>query len=157
MLKIFADESKMAHERAQVELAQGSATPRLYLVPTWQGNIDGSTPNEDELPQVTPEAELPAIQEWVSQYVLAVVEIWSGRRSAAQLARWSHRKVHMQVLQRPSIISSAAKIRKIYISQPHESIAETTVTLRVGERVRAMILRFEGVDHRWVCTEMVVL
>jgi hypothetical protein len=51
----------------------------------------------------------------------------------------------------------APKIRKIYISQPIEGVAETTVTLRIGERVRSLILRFEGVDKRWLCTELVLL
>jgi len=31
------------------------------------------------------------------------------------------------------------------------------VTLRIKERVRSLILRFEGVDKRWVCTELNLL
>jgi len=157
MLRIYADESRMAHEQALRANLASTPTPRLFLVPTWQGNIDGTAPHEDELPQVTPESELPNIEEWVSNFVLALVEIWSAKRSPAQLARWTHRKVHLQMINKPSIITSHPKIRKIYLSQPHESIAETTVTLRIGERIRALMLRFEGVDGRWVCTELVLL
>lgn len=157
MLRIFADESRVLEERALITGTESQRPPKLFLVPTWQGSIDGQAPHEDELPQATPESELPEIEEWISNFVLALVEIWSGKRSAAQLARWSHRKVHLQIINRPSIISQRPKIRKIYIAQPHESIAETTVTLRIGERVRALMLRFEGVDKRWVCTELVLL
>lgn len=157
MLRIFADESRLAQEQLLTEGSDQQSSPRLFLVPTWQGNLDGATPTEDELPQVTPEAELPPLDTWVSNFVLAIVEIWSGKRNAAQLARWSHRKVHLQIINRPSIVTERPKIRKIYIAQPHESIAETTVTLRIGERVRALMLRFEGVDGRWVCTELVLL
>ena len=157
MLRIFADESRVAQEQSLLAEAKIVNPPRLFLVPTWQGNIDGQAPHEDELPQVTPESELPHIDEWVSSFVLALVEIWSGKRTAAQLARWSHRKVHLQIINRPSIVSERPRIRKIYIARPHESIAETTVTLRIGERVRALMLRFEGVDGRWVCTELVLL
>jgi hypothetical protein len=60
-------------------------------------------------------------------------------------------------LVKPVAIKVAPKIRKIYISEPIEGVAETTVTLRIGERVRSLILRFEGVDKRWLCTELVLL
>ena len=38
-----------------------------------------------------------------------------------------------------------------------EGVVEVTVTLRVIDRVRSLILRFEGVDKRWVCTELKLL
>ena len=90
-------------------------------------------------------------------FTLSIVEIWGGRRSANQLSRWCHRQVHQQLLVKSAIMAAAPKIRKIYISQPIEGVAETTVTLRIGERVRSLILRFEGVDKRWLCTELVLL
>jgi len=49
------------------------------------------------------------------------------------------------------------KIRKMYLSQPLEGIAEVTVTLRFDQRVRALVLRFEGVEKRWICTKMELL
>ncbi|MDA3030671.1 MAG: Rv3235 family protein [Actinomycetota bacterium] len=30
-------------------------------------------------------------------------------------------------------------------------------TLRIKDRVRSLTLRFEGVDKRWVCTELKLL
>ncbi len=49
------------------------------------------------------------------------------------------------------------KIRKIYLTQPIEGVIESTVTLRIKDRVRSLILRFEGVDKRWICTELFLL
>ena len=121
---------------------------RLYLVPTpeyfGRGVEDYSDP--EFLAKPSPLSDLPEIQEWITKFVLSVVEIWGGRRSANQLARWCHRQVHQQLLVKSSTIKVAPKIRKIYISQPIEGVAETTVTLRIGERVRSLILRFEGVE-----------
>jgi hypothetical protein len=49
------------------------------------------------------------------------------------------------------------RIRKLYISEPIEGVAETAITLRFKERVRSLALRFEGADRRWLCTEMTLL
>ncbi|MCX6455340.1 MAG: Rv3235 family protein [Actinobacteria bacterium] len=132
---------------------------KLYLVPTLDFvGLDFDEKSDREfLPQPTPKSELPDIEEWVGKFVVSVVEIWSDRRSAMQLSRWCHRQVHKQLVNRSAAITVAPKIRKIYISQPIEGVAETTVTLRIGERVRSLILRFEGVDKRWLCTELVLL
>jgi len=155
---------------------------KLYLVPTPQG-----LPDEEMDPLYAPKPsalhELPAIQPMVENYVIGVMEIWSGRRSALQLARSSHRLVYQKLLTPPSFSSgttvssnsaqvrcaanstsstsssrgNSPRIRKIYISQPIEGVLEVTVTLRIGERVRSLSLRFEGVDNRWLCTEFTLL
>jgi hypothetical protein len=153
MLELYEGESEI-----------GSALPseqipaKLYLVPTpdWRSQLDDDMVGEFA-PKPTHQSELPDIEIWVQQYVIGCIEIWGGRRTAMQLARWSHRRVHQQLVRKSAIITEVPKIRKIYISQPLESIAESTVTLRIGERVRSLILRFEGVDKRWLCTEMVIL
>jgi Family of unknown function (DUF6459) len=128
---------------------------KLYLVPTLD-NLDGETLDPDFLPQPSPLSDLPEISNWVKRYVVGVVEIWGGKRPAFQLARWSHRKVFKQ-LTSPSPISEGAKIRKIYISQPIEGVIEATTTLLISKRVRSLSLRFEGVDKRWLCTELLLI
>jgi hypothetical protein len=144
------------YQEAEREIHKEIPT-KLYLVPTLEfiGIDEKSDP--DFAPQPTPTSDLPDIEDWVRKFVVSVVEIWSDRRSAMQLSRWCHRQVHKQLVNRSSAITVAPKIRKIYISQPIEGVAETTVTLRIGERVRSLILRFEGVDKRWLCTELVLL
>jgi len=132
---------------------------KLYLVPTpeyFGRGVENST-DPEFLAKPSPLSDLPDIQEWVTKFALSIVEIWGGRRSANQLSRWCHRQVHQQLLVKSSIMKVSPKIRKIYISQPIEGVAETTITLRIGERVRSLILRFEGVDKRWLCTELVLL
>ncbi len=109
--------------------------------------------------QATPSArsELPDVTEWVSKYLHTVIEIWGGKRSAAQLARWTHKSIYPALQRDSGKMKKLPKIRRIYISEPIEGVAETTTTLRFDERVRSMIMRFEGVDQRWLCTEMKII
>lgn len=41
--------------------------------------------------------------------------------------------------------------------QPIEGVVEVTVTLVFNERVRVLAARFEGVDKKWLCTEIEIL
>ncbi|CAB4689537.1 unannotated protein [freshwater metagenome] len=75
-----------------------------------------------------------------------------------QIARSCHRSVHSKLQNYgKSLTADLPKIRKIYIAQPIEGVIESTVTLRIKDRVRSLILRFEGVDKRWICTELFLL
>ena len=137
------------------EVPSVEPSTKLYLIPTLD-NLTGEVLDPDFLPKPTPLNELPEIPTWVKRYVIAVIEIWAGKRPAMQLARWSHRKVFHQLIS-PSKIGIGARIRKIYISEPIAGVIEGTATLQIGERVRSLSLRFEGVDKRWLCTEMIII
>ncbi len=133
------------------------AIPRkLFLVPT-PNNLPGETVDPEWSPRPSPLSELPELEGWVERFVVAVVEIWGGRRHPMQLARWCHRSVHAQLARKSGTFKEIPRVRKIYLSQPIEGVCETTVTLKIADRVRSLILRFEGVDKRWLCTEMILL
>ena len=133
-----------------------SKVRKLFLVPTPQ-NLEGEDVDGEYLPKPSPLSELPPLQETIHRYVVGVVEIWGGRRQPMQLARLSHRLVFNKILDISGNQKEIPKIRKIYIKEPIEGVAETTVTLRFNERVRSLVLRFEGVDQRWLCTEFFLL
>jgi hypothetical protein len=129
---------------------------RLFLVPTPQ-HVEGEEIDSEYLPKPSPLADLPPLQETITRYVLGIVEIWGGRRQPMQLARLSHRLVYAKILTMSGNQKEIPKIRKVYIQEPIEGVAETTVTLRFNDRVRSLVLRFEGVDKRWICTELVLI
>jgi len=131
-------------------------TSKLYLVPT-PDLIEGEELDPESPPKPSSLAELPDLERWVTRFTISAIEIMGARRTPTQLARWSHRLVYSKMLAMVGTFEVLPKIRRIYISQPLEGIAETTVTIRIGERVRSLILRFEGVDERWLCTEMSLL
>lgn len=129
---------------------------KLFLVPT-PHHLDGEEVDGENLPKPSSLVDLPPLQETVTRYVLGIVEIWGGRRQPMQLARLSHRLVYAKILALAGNQKEIPKIRKVYIQEPIEGVAETTVTLRFNDRVRSLVLRFEGVDKRWLCTELALL
>ena len=130
---------------------------KLYLVPT----IDTEFGNEWSHPKFssTPSnlTDLPNINEWSESFIITIIEIWSGRRGVMQLANNCHRSVINKLIKQGKELDNSCRIRKIYLNQPIEGVIEATVTLRIKERVRSLILRFEGVDKRCVCTELNLL
>ena len=130
---------------------------KLYLVPT----IDTEFGNEWSHPKFSSApsnlTDLPNINEWSESFIITIIEIWSGRRGVMQLANNCHWSVINKLIKPGKDLDNTCRIRKIYLNQPIEGVIEAAVTLRIKERVRSLILRFEGVDKRWVCTELNLL
>lgn len=130
---------------------------KLYLVPTIDTEFgdEWSHPKFSSAPSNL--TDLPDINEWSESFIITIIEIWSGRRGVMQLANNCHRSVINKLIKQGKELDNSCRIRKIYLNQPIEGVIEATVTLRIKERVRSLILRFEGVDKRWVCTELNLL
>ena len=133
----------------------------LYLFPDFQSSPHSSTPHEGAVLAIPMSADpvlsLPPLEENISRYVLGLVEIFGGRRQPMQLARLSHRIVYAKIVSLAGTQREIPKIRRLYISEPAPGISETTVTLRIKDRVRSLALRFEGTDKRWLCTELLLI
>lgn len=140
----------------QESATRSAGVRKLFLVPT-PNHLAGEEADSEYLLKPSPLSELPPLKETVSRYVLGIVEIWGGRRQPMQLARSSHRLVFSKILTMAGSQREIPKIRRIYITEPLEGVAETTVTIRLNDRVRSLVLRFEGVDKRWLCTELHLL
>lgn len=121
---------------------------RLYLAPS----TFGESFEKDEEPQPTSSSKLPEIHRWVSTYTLSAIEVLMGRRQPAQLIERTHRVIYQQLLRNIGSLKSVAKLRTLYLSQPLDGICEATITIAVDGRVRAISMRCEGVDGRWLCT-----
>ena len=113
---------------------------------------DDYVPGFEPVPTST--SELPEITTFASSFAQSVLEIWAGKRSAAQISRWCHSTVYQELLTSIGYQKEVGKFRKIHINEPLDGLCESTVTVRFKERLRSMTLRFEGVDHRWVCTSL---
>jgi hypothetical protein len=152
-LALYEPEEQKLYEHSH------SAPPKLYLVPT--PHFYGEDDENQDQPQPSPLSELPVVEEWVNKLVFTILEIFSHKRSIAQLNRWCHYRAFMQLTTLHKLLSDKKvknmKIRKFYISQPIEGVIESVITLRVEDRVRSMTIRCEGVDHRWMCTDIALL
>ena len=132
-------------------------TAKLYLIPTPDSEFGPEWFHPKFSPMPSPLSELPDSYTWSKSFVIAVLEVWAGRRSVMQLARNSHRSVLSKITSQGKTLNEVCQIRRIYINQPIEGVIETTVTLSIKNRVRSLILRFEGIDKKWICTELRLL
>ena len=126
---------------------------KLYLVPSAFGEIY----DEDDAPQPTSASQLPELHQWTMRFAVGVLEIWAGRRQPAQLNSWCHRVIYRELVRKSGSEKEVGRIRSIHQSEPLDGICESTITVRFGNRLRAMAIRFEGVDGRWLCTALDLL
>ena len=126
---------------------------KLYLVPT----THGESYDPDFAPNPSSLAELPNLERWTLTYVVSAIEIMAGRRPVQQLARSTHRFTYNSLLRNIGSVSDLPKIKRIHRNQPIEGVVELTAILSFKDRVRALIARFEGVDKKWLCTELELL
>jgi hypothetical protein len=127
--------------------------PRLYLV--------ASTFGEEYDPEFAPEPtsadDLPDIKELTSHFMHNVLEIWAGRRSASQVQSLCHHLIFADIQRTAGQQKVLGKIRKIKVTQPLDGISESAVTVRYGDRLRVVAIRFEGLDKRWLCTALTLI
>jgi hypothetical protein len=134
-----------------------SKQTKLYLVPSVDQEFGSEWSHPKFSPMPSPLTDLPEMHQWSESFVIKVLEVWSGRRALSQLSRNCHRSVLKKINQHLNTLTQKCQIRKFYFHQPIEGVVEVTVTLKVIDRVRSLILRFEGVDKRWICTELTLL
>lgn len=125
-------------------------TAKLYLVPS----TFGEDLEPDEMPIPTSAVDLPELHAWTMKFIVSVVEVWAGRRQPAQLIRWCHRVIYMELLRTSGTQKEIGRIKSIHQSEPLDGICESTVLVRYGDRLRAVVIRFEGVDGHWLCTAL---
>ena len=140
--------SELAANRKVEKLPEQRA--KLYLIPSTFG--EEFEPGFEPVP--TSATELPELHAWTMKFAVSVVEIWAGRRQPAQLISKCHRQIYMNLLKQVGSQKEIGRIRSIHQCQPLDGICESTITVRFGDRLRAMVIRFEGVDQRWLCTEL---
>lgn len=127
--------------------------PKLYLVPSsFNDEFD-----PDFAPEPTSASDLPDLGEWNVNFARNVLEIYAGRRQPSQLERLCHHHIYSELLKKSGTLKEVGRIRKFHISEPLDGICETTITVRFGQRLRCLVLRFEGVDKRWLCTALTLL
>lgn len=140
--------SELAVNRKVEKLPEQRA--KLYLMPSTFG--EEFEPGFEPIP--TSASELPELHSWTMKFAVSVLEIWAGRRQPAQLISKLHRQIYMDLLKQVGSQKEIGRIKSIHQCQPLDGICESTITVRFGDRLRAMVIRFEGVDQRWLCTEL---
>jgi hypothetical protein len=138
--------------RPQPTLAS-NAPSKLYLVPSrFDDDFD-----PDFAPEPTSALNLPELKAWTERFVHSIVEIWAGRRSPRQVESLCHHRIYSELVRQSGTLKGVGHVRKIHIQEPLDGICEATITIRYENRLRAMLVRFEGIDKRWLCTALNLL
>ncbi|MGH3744707.1 MAG: Rv3235 family protein, partial [Mycobacteriales bacterium] len=86
------------------------------------------------------------------------LEIVVGERPARQVAGWVSPRVLAGLEHRPAAQRTALgrrpMLRSIRVTEPADAVAEVSAVVMLGERVRAVAMRLEGLDGRWTVTAL---
>lgn len=97
--------------------------------------------------------------------VQALVEIVDGDRPVTQLLRMATRNVYDDLVARLTSLGAATargsrvgplstRVASVHVGQPRSDCAEISARIVQGNRSRALALRLELIDGRWMCSAL---
>jgi hypothetical protein len=114
-------------------------------------------------PRRTATADLPAVEPWAARLCLALLEIGQGNRPVVQAMRWTSPAVYeslvrrqSRALRRANSVRQPTHVRRVTACHPEDGVAEVSVVVVQGGRGRAVAMRLEGLDRRWVLSSFEV-
>lgn len=130
--------------------------------PTWLHVVPDPPAGDDADfdAQRTSTRNLPPVQKWIARYAQAVTEVLAGTRSPRQLAPFTSESVYIGIERSARIAANkktrlpAAVVRSVRVCEPEDGVAEASIVVRRGQRHRALAMRVEGLDGKWLCTAM---
>lgn len=135
----------------------GLDRPALRIVGPAILDEDGTEPDRFFERQPTSDSQLPDPTQWSARLVQALLEIRTGRRPMHQLVRWTNSAVYAQLraqTQGHREHEPLTVITSMRVSRPADGVAEVSVVVTGRNRSRAIVLRLEGWDGRWLCTTL---
>lgn len=127
--------------------------PVLRLVDT---DLD-SPPRES-----TPIADMPPIGPWAARIARTAVEVAMGERPVSQLNRWVNRETFIDLSSRaaaasrhPAVVGRAPqtrRVRSVRLCHISPGIVEACAVVCGETRARAVAMRFEAFDGKWLAT-----
>ena len=108
--------------------------------------------------------ELPDVRKWAARLARAIAEVSVGERPPGQLTRWVARDelarlalrgqaVHRHPSSRAQRgVSRLRSVRAVRACPVAPGIVETSAVIVGGDRARAIAIRFEAVEGRWLAT-----
>ena len=125
----------------------------LFTTPS----LFGDSFDDDDRPQPTSTSQLPDIRLWTMSLAVSALEVFAGRRNPAQLAVRLHRVIYSELLISAGLAKEIGKVVKIHQDSPLDGIVESSLTVKFTDRMRAMVIRAEGIDGKWLCTALELL
>lgn len=102
---------------------------------------------------------LPDPRRWSALLAQAVVEILAGRRPAGQVVRWTDRDVFERIARSAPrraerVGGTPVRVRRVRVSTSVDGTVEAVAVVDDGTRCRALAMRLEGLQRRWLCTAL---
>lgn len=152
----------------QTEASPHGATPYVQDALA----VDFRAASEEQVFGVQPTVadELPEAARWSARIGQALVEVMHGARPPAQVLRWTSAEVYTVVARRGALAARRAgrsqrqgegvtrrvRVRTARVCHPRDDVTEASLVVADGRRVRALAMRLEGRDGRWVVTALQV-
>lgn len=124
----------------------------------------GARDDEDFGRQHTRSRLLPEPDPFVARLSQAIIEVVSGQRPAPQLIRHTAPTIY-SVIARQAMVAGrrrtpgprrSAVVRRVRVCEPADGIVEACAVVVAHGRVRALALRLEGLDGRWLVTALTI-
>lgn len=137
---------------------------RPYAQDTLALDFFGARDDEEFGRQPTRTQLLPEPRALVAKLSQAIVEVISGQRPAPQLIRHTSPTIY-SVLARQALVAGRrrtpgarrpAVVRRIRLCEPADGVVEACAVVVSHGRVRALALRLEGLDGRWLVTALTI-
>lgn len=108
------------------------------------------------------------VEEWARRFAQAAAEIVGGDRPVSQLLRWTLPDVYDDLRRRAQLVARAGghqpglarvqpvrpRVLSVRTCFLRPDAVEAAVHIGYGERSRAIALRFERIDQRWICSAL---
>lgn len=108
------------------------------------------------VPAVSAGDGLPDPRRWIARLAQSALECLHGRRSVQQLVRWTDEPVYRALARRAgeqeATPAERPRIRSLRVCRVSARVAEASVVVQLGEATRAVTVRLEADDGRWLCT-----
>lgn len=99
---------------------------------------------------------LPDPRRWTVKLAQAAFEGVHGQRPIQQLTRWTDDAVYRSLARRAADQAATSvvrpRVRSIRVCRVSDLVAEASVVVTLGARIRAVAVRLDAVDDRWLCT-----
>jgi hypothetical protein len=124
----------------------------------------GARDDEDFGRQPTRSSQLPDPAPLVARLAQAIIEVVSGQRPAPQLIRHTAPTIY-SVIARQAMVAGRRRtpgprrpaiVRRVRVCEPADGIVEACAVVVSHGRVRALALRLEGLDGRWLVTALTI-
>lgn len=131
------------------------------VVPVSEQDVGLLRPDREFDRRPTPVWELPDPKTATARIAQILIDVMVGQRPVSQLNSVTNAAVRANVLRAvaalpPSPLATRARLQvaSVRVTIPGPGIVEASAVIRGTHRSRAMALRLEGLDGRWMCTAL---